>query len=165
MGKILQIRVIATTFRPEDVHENWPRLSAMAWPHPPQISGPPLEQRGVLELAGVLHDRARFVYKDGELDADLLDGLGEAARLKSEVEAALGDWDPERAHQQSLELEKLFGRLERLAPEVAFVVSKPDGKEGADGGRAKAVKKKASAKKTAASVRIANFFKALIGRR
>ena len=165
MGKILQIRVIATTYRAEEVKEAWPRLCALAWPHPPRVAGPPLEARGVMELAGVLHDRARFVYKDGELDPKLMQGLADAADMKRDMEAALADWAPERANTLSQELESLFGELERLAPEVPFVVSKPDAAQGARGTRRAEKSGAKAAAVSAASVRISNFFKALIGRR
>jgi hypothetical protein len=165
MGKILQIRVIATTYRAEEVKEAWPRLSALAWPHPPRVAGPPPEARGVLELAGVLHDRARFVHKDGALAPELMQGLADAAQKRRDIEAALADWAPERANTLSQELESLLDELEGLAPDVPFVVSKPDAVQGArgalpeEGGGAK------SAAAGAASGRIRNFFRALIGRR
>lgn len=165
MGKILQIRVVATTYRAEEVKDAWPRLSALAWPHPPRVAGPPPEARGVMELAGVLHDRARFVHKDGELAPELMQGLADAAQKRRDIEAALADWAPERANTLSQELESLLDELEGLAPDVPFVVSKPDAAQGArgalpeEGGGAK------SAAAGAASGRIRNFFRALIGRR
>ena len=34
MGKLLQIRVSAWTYREEDVVRAWPALTALAWPRP-----------------------------------------------------------------------------------------------------------------------------------
>ena len=165
MGKILQIRVIATTYRAEEVKETWPRLSALAWPHPPRVAGPPLEARGVMELAGVLHDRARFVHKDGELAPKLTQGLADAAQKKRDIETALADRDPQRANTLSQELESLLDELERLAPDVPFVVSKPDAAQDARGARSKEGGGSKVVAASAASGRIRNFFRALIGRR
>lgn len=53
MGKLLQIRVSAWTYREEDVVRAWPALAALAWPRP-QYPG---EKRGVLELVTALEKR------------------------------------------------------------------------------------------------------------
>ena len=45
MGKLLQIRVSAWTYREEDVVRAWPALTALAWPRPQY----PDEKRGVLD--------------------------------------------------------------------------------------------------------------------
>ena len=50
MGKLLQIRVSAWTYREEDVVRAWPALTALAWPRPQY----PDEKRGVLELVTAL---------------------------------------------------------------------------------------------------------------
>jgi len=55
MGKVLQVRVWASTYRDEDVEKAWPLLVALAWPEPfvrpvaGQVLGP-ADRRGVLEL-------------------------------------------------------------------------------------------------------------------
>lgn len=130
MGRILQIRVTATTYRPEDVGEAWPRLSALAWPHPPQIAGPPVRERGVLELVGTLDDRVRFVLEDGTLRQRVVQRVEAAAGIVADLEAALADWDAARANLVTQELEAALDELEALAPEAPFVVSKPDAKGG-----------------------------------
>lgn len=52
MGKLLQIRVSAWTYREEDVVRAWPALTALAWPRPQY----PDEKRGVLELVTALEN-------------------------------------------------------------------------------------------------------------
>ena len=55
MGKLLQIRVSAWTYREEDVVRAWPALTALAWPRPQY----PDEKRGVLELVTALENGLR----------------------------------------------------------------------------------------------------------
>ena len=56
MGKLLQIRVSAWTYREEDVVRAWPALTALAWPRPQY----PDEKRGVLELVTALENGLSF---------------------------------------------------------------------------------------------------------
>ncbi|WP_461209897.1 hypothetical protein [Desulfocurvus sp. DL9XJH121] len=144
MGRFLQIRVSASTFRPEDVWRAWPRLSALAWPYPPVVAGPPAQERGVLELVATLGDRVRFELEQGELNPDFLSGIETAQALCADMDSALADWDAGRANSLSQEIEAALDDLERLAPEAPFVVSKPDADSGKsrsrrqEGGAAKA---------------------------
>lgn len=123
MTRLLQIRVTARTYSPEDVERALPRLSALAWPHRPEAGGPPMEKRGVLELVETLHDRLRFAIEDEAAKRDLSPGMEEAFGLKESLEAALGDWKPGDAEHLAQQLEDKLAELEGLAPERPFVVS------------------------------------------
>jgi len=126
MARLLQIRVTARTYNPEDLERTLPRLSALAWPQRPEVAGPPREQRGVLELVETLHDRLRFAIDDAEVKKNLGPGMDEAARLKTVLEAALGDWKPGEAQRLAQQLEDKLAELEGLAPERPFVVSRSE---------------------------------------
>ncbi len=112
MGKLLQIRVSAWTYREEDVSECWPALAHLAWPRPPY----PGEKRGVLELAGALETELAYAGWDGELKERLASGIERAARLKTQLEQALADWEPREANRLSDSLEDALTELERIAP-------------------------------------------------
>lgn len=123
MTRLLQIRVMAGTFDPVEVERALPKLCALAWPHRPEVEGPPLERRGVLELVTTLYDRVRFVIKDADVKGTLGPGLEQLVALKEALDAALGDWKPAEAERLAQQLEEKLGELERLAPERPFIVS------------------------------------------
>ena len=112
MGKLLQIRVSAWTYREEDVPDTWPALASLAWPRPPY----PGEKRGVLELAGCLETELAYADWDSSLKEKLQDGITQAARLKTQIEQALADWEPREANRLSDCLEDTLTELERKAP-------------------------------------------------
>ncbi len=120
MGRLLQIRVMAQTFRPEDVQKAWPRLCRLAWPqdHPDQgaSGGPAKGERGVLELVQTLTDQVSF----GDLPKDLARALEPSVRRVYEImeslEAALADWKPAEANMASDRLEAALDDLEKEAP-------------------------------------------------
>lgn len=112
MGKLLQIRVSAWTYREEDVPEVWPGLAHLAWPRPLY----PGEKRGVLELAGALETECSFAGWDRDLKERLQPGITLAAQLKAQLEQALADWEPREANRLSDSLEDVLTELERNAP-------------------------------------------------
>ncbi len=114
MGRILQIRVLAQTYRPRDVERAWPRLCALAWPEP---LARPDEIMGVLELISVLDDQFQFGPLAPEVKADLGPGLRKTTGLKSELESALADRRPSLADSLSYALEEALDAMEKLAPE------------------------------------------------
>jgi len=121
MGRNLQIRVLATTFRPEDVPRDWPRLVHLAWRGEPALPGG--APRGVLELARDLADVLRLEAAP-EIRAALGPDAARAQALADALDAALADWNPALANRLSEQLEGLLDELEALAPEAPFVVSK-----------------------------------------
>lgn len=121
MGRNLQIRVLATTFRPEDVVRDWPRLVHLAWRGEPALPGG--APRGVLELARDLADVLRLEAAP-EVRAALGPDAARAQALADALDAALADWNPALANRLSEQLEGLLDELEALAPEAPFVVSK-----------------------------------------
>jgi len=125
MGSKIQIRVVAQTFRPEDILEDWPKLAQLAWRG--ELTLPGGEKRGVLELTQDLWDKIRFDVEP-EVRRALELGLNRAVALVRSLEAALGDWKATEAARLALELESLLDELEPLAPQAPFVVSKPKAK-------------------------------------
>jgi hypothetical protein len=122
MGRNLQIRVTATTFRPEDVARDWPRLVHLAWRGEQALPG--AAPRGVLELARDLADVLRLEAPP-EVRRALEADAARAQALADELDAALADWNPARANALSERLEALLDELEPLAPEAPFIVSRP----------------------------------------
>jgi len=113
MGKILQIRVSARTFKPEDVEKAWPALFDLAVKHGPGGEKP---FKGVLELIDLLHDYVRFELDDKKLKSLLEPELKKIVDIKTGLENALSDWDPQKADALSYDLEDALSELEsRLA--------------------------------------------------
>ncbi|HBW16674.1 MAG TPA: hypothetical protein DEF41_11225 [Desulfovibrio sp.] len=112
MGRYLQIRVSASTFREEEVLRAWPRLTALVWPDGPV--GP--EGGGVLQLVAALDDACNFAGWNDTLRKALGQGIERAAVLKANLEEALGEWNAREANRLSDELEAALDELERLAP-------------------------------------------------
>ena len=107
MGQALQIRVMATTWNPDLLEELWPRLSELAFSVPIKQ-----ERRGVLEMVRALEDGLQFLPWSEERRRALGPGIHEAARLKTQLEAMLADWNPHEANRLSEELEGVLDRLE-----------------------------------------------------
>jgi hypothetical protein len=116
VGKILQIRVSAYTYRPEDVEERYPRLTALAWPEPDTGAPGPEPKTGLLELVEALSDQARFGGWSKELVADMEPVLAKAKDRKARLEKALADWDAHTADSLSYEIEDALASLEKMAP-------------------------------------------------
>lgn len=132
MGRVLDIRVIAQTYREEDVAAAWPALCALAWPQwaerqgverigltPGPVTGPgPVEKalgerrHGVMELAEALPDLVRF----GDLDADTEKALERPAagvdEVRRKLDKALADWDVQTARRLTDELEDALSAAE-----------------------------------------------------
>ena len=108
MGKVLQIRVIAVTWNEDLVEEEWPRISRLAFAVPVK-----LENRGVLEMVRALSEGLRFMdWPEKQKDA-LRPGIEKAAKIRSDLEKALADWEPSRANELSDRLEDTLDELER----------------------------------------------------
>ena len=103
MGKLLQIRVSAWTYREEDVVRAWPALTALAWPRPQY----PDEKRGVLELVTALENGLSF--------EDWPQAVAEGLREK-DLEEALFQWEPRKANELSETLEEELATLNERAP-------------------------------------------------
>lgn len=114
MGRVLQIRVSASTYRPEDVKKNWPRLFDLAWPEA-DVHEP--VRVGVLELVDRLSNESRLGDWSRELKQDLEQGVSRLVYLKTQLESALGDWKPQEANQLSNDLEGLLDQVERTVAE------------------------------------------------
>jgi hypothetical protein len=109
MGRVLQIRVSAATYRPEDVERVWPRLTVLAWPQGTENAG----RVGVLELVEALSDQLRFGELSETLKQDLEEGVSRARSMKHQLEEALADWNPRRANELSEELEQALDEIEK----------------------------------------------------
>lgn len=117
MGKILQIRVSASTHDPREVSKAWPRLAAMV-----QTGGVSNPDVGLLELIEKLHDQARFGLMPAEVKQLLLGDLDNLTSLKGRLAIALENWQAQEANVLSDSIEdamtKLEARLQEQGTEV-----------------------------------------------
>ena len=114
MGDLLQIRVIAWTYGPEDAEKYWPRLFQLAWP---DQAKPPMSKRGVLETVEALDQmRALGLWPDLALSALLGEEIRQLVKIKTALEDALGEWRPSEANKLSVELENAMIKLEHKLP-------------------------------------------------
>ncbi|MFW6324786.1 MAG: hypothetical protein ACOC0U_06960 [Desulfovibrionales bacterium] len=107
MGELLQIRVTAVTYRPEDVLKRWPKLAGIL------RTGKEFKL-GVLELIQDISDQLQFgniAEKDKRVleEFPVQDLLGK----KRELENALAERDPQKADRLSYILEDALDELEK----------------------------------------------------
>lgn len=112
MGKLLQIRVSAWTYREEDVVRAWPALTALAWPRPQY----PDEKRGVLELVTALENGLSFEDWPKPSPRAFGKASGAPAAVKKDLEEALFQWEPRKANELSETLEEELATLNERAP-------------------------------------------------
>lgn len=123
MGKVLQVRVWAGTYRDEDAERAWPGLVALAWPEscvrPVAGQAPgPADRRGVLELVQALADGLRFAGWDVPVRTALADHAAALVALRSRLDDALAAWDARAANRITDELEEALDRAEKALGRV-----------------------------------------------
>lgn len=139
MGKLLDIRVTARTYDEDAVAKAWPRLVALAWPEwsarlgmdgirdyvPGYAAGQsPVEKalggrgHGVVELAEALPDALKFGGIPDGVAAVLQAPVAEAEKIKRELDAALGDWNAQKASALTFQLEDALSRAEQSLDQV-----------------------------------------------
>ncbi|THB68227.1 MAG: hypothetical protein D6E12_06930 [Desulfovibrio sp.] len=116
MGKLLQIRVMAQTFRPEDQEKAWPVLLSLAWPEFLRDGILKGTDKGVLETVQALDNQRRFGDWHDDLKKLLQADIDKAVSLKDSLEKALGDWNATTANKLSDELEDLLKAMEASIP-------------------------------------------------
>ncbi|HDQ41112.1 MAG TPA: hypothetical protein ENN39_08825 [Desulfonatronum sp.] len=111
MGKVLQIRVSAETYDPQQVERHWPRLSRLAWGVNATAEG---RVMGVRELIAAVNDLWKF---GNEWSEEIRETVGRALPglldLDHRLEAALADRRPDQADALSYEIEDVLDGLER----------------------------------------------------
>lgn len=108
MGKVLQIRVIATTWNDELLEDYWPRLTQLAFSVPVKV-----ENHGVLEMVRALSEGLQFAKWPETHKEALRTGIEEASAIRDAINTALADWDPKKANDLSNRLEDTLDKLER----------------------------------------------------
>lgn len=130
MGNILQIRVMAYTFRPEDVVKAWPKLSMLAFgseyvqeAENNNLPLNPLMQEGVLKLIDTLYQGVTYgtwvvvpLEDIKERVEALTPGVNHLMELKKELENYLANWQPKEANQITIKIEDALTDLEKIAP-------------------------------------------------
>lgn len=120
MGKILQVRVSAATYDPDDVYRQWPELSRLAWGEKQYAE---LKNVGVRKLTAALEDKWKF---GEDWSRDLKDFLAKNVEVLRELdrrlEGALADRRADAADRISYELEDALDELEGLVKKQAFPI-------------------------------------------
>ncbi|NCC25463.1 MAG: hypothetical protein EOM25_09770 [Deltaproteobacteria bacterium] len=115
MGRMLQIRVMATTYSEDDVRRAWPKLFELAFP--PGSPLPATKIRGVLELVRSLGDLHLFsddLPTEARLAMD--EHFPKIAVLRDGLEKNLADWKAGEANAYSDRLEDAIDLLEADMP-------------------------------------------------
>lgn len=127
MGRVLTVRMIASTYREEDVFASWPRLCALAWPGkgkvyqdgwkpdpvtfaPPVIADP--VRRGVVELVGCLLEESRLGDWGKAVKSGLESGLVDLENASKRLEDALANWQGQVANAATNDIEDCLDSLE-----------------------------------------------------
>ncbi len=119
MGKVLQVRVSASTYDPDDVYRQWPTLSRLSWGEKHFAD---LKAVGVRELAATLEDKWKFGEDWPQDLKQLLARDVESLReLDQRLEDALADRRADTADRITHELEDALEELEGLVKKQAFL--------------------------------------------
>lgn len=129
MGRVLTIRLIASTYNKDEAWRSWPNLCALAWPGQGQVYGggwkpnppsfaPPVKAdpvlRGVAELARSLLEEFHLGDWDDARKRQMKAGLGELEKHLAELDNALADWQPQTANKASDAIEDSLDSLENF---------------------------------------------------
>ncbi|MGE4296439.1 MAG: hypothetical protein AB7E47_00295 [Desulfovibrionaceae bacterium] len=112
MGKVVQIRVIAQTWL-EDVAKAWPSLTALAWKDLDTVQPHARSIQGFIQALG---DEQRFGAWQPELKELLETGITELNDLSAQLDAALSDWNAQKANAVSLAIEEVATAMEKSIP-------------------------------------------------
>ncbi|OBQ51565.1 hypothetical protein [Halodesulfovibrio spirochaetisodalis] len=113
MGKVLQVRVWASTYSEDEVRQEWPRLYELAFPKEQQLY---VAKTGVIEMIETLVDACRFADWSDELKDYAKKPLDVLFVLCKELEAALSEWNPQKANQLTDKIEDALSDLEKDLP-------------------------------------------------
>jgi len=117
MGKVLQVRVSAMTYDPEDVYRQWPGASKLAWGEKALAD---LKSVGVRELSFVLRDKWKFSENwPQDLKTSLATGVAVLQDLDQDLEDALADRQADAADRITYALEDALDELEDIVSRYA----------------------------------------------
>ncbi|MUM78710.1 hypothetical protein GKC30_13800 [Pseudodesulfovibrio sp. F-1] len=111
MGKLLQIRVSASTFSEDEVKKVWPALWELVWGD----GGDAIPRKGVMELAQAVFDAVRAGLIPKERRDPLREKAEQAEALRFKLQDALAARQPREADAISYELEDCLDALEDIA--------------------------------------------------
>ncbi|MEF2144374.1 MAG: hypothetical protein V3573_02915 [Desulfovibrionaceae bacterium] len=109
MGRLLQIRVSASTYDEQAVSKAWPVLAKLAW-GVDRVDG---AAYGVLELCETIADKARLHLLSDDAALALGKGPEEAEAIRRKLEQALAEWKASEANRLSDDLEEALSELEK----------------------------------------------------
>ena len=111
MGEIIQIRVMAQTFDPEEAKKRWGDLAAAAFDMDNlQIKA---EKDFHIKLVDALVDRNKLGQLPPKLKEAIQEDLQTAGQLRNKLQKSLSDWDPRTADKAAYELEDVLDRMQQ----------------------------------------------------
>ena len=129
MGRVLTIRLTASTYNEEEAWRSWPNLCALAWPgrgqvysggwkpnpasFPSPVQADPVRY-GVVELTRALVEEFHLGGWDKDRKNLLRDGLKILEKHLAALDDALADWQPQAANKASDAIEDGLDSLEHL---------------------------------------------------
>lgn len=128
MGRVLSVRLSASTYNEEDVFRSWPGLCALAWPGKgvvdggvwkpnPEVFAPPVDavpqRHGVNELVHALSDEFLFADWRDDIREKMREGMENLRRAAENLESALADWKPREANAATDAIEDALDNLEK----------------------------------------------------
>ncbi|EFI34949.1 conserved hypothetical protein [Desulfonatronospira thiodismutans ASO3-1] len=111
MGEIIQIRVMAQTFDPEEAKKRWSDLAEAAFDMDSlQIKA---EKDFHIKLVDALVDRNKLGQLSPNLKEAIQKDLQTAGQLRDKLQRSLSDWDPRAADRAAYELEDVLDRMQQ----------------------------------------------------
>lgn len=107
VGKVLQVRVSATTWNEELVEKMWPNLYELAFSVPTKFS-----QHGVSDLIRGLDEGLKYLDWSEQRQTKMGPSISHIAQLQRDLERALADWNVTVANNLTDEIEKQLDQLE-----------------------------------------------------
>lgn len=114
MGRIIQVRVSASTFSEDEVRGAWPKLWDFAFES--NTPGFPHEMKGAFELVRALDDLYQFGDMDGAAREALAAGLPRVLADVADLQRHLADWNPQAANRTTDRIEDGLHELEKAMP-------------------------------------------------
>lgn len=114
MGRVIQVRVSASTFSEDEVRRAWPKLWDLAFER--NTPGFPHEMKGVFELVRALDDLYQFGDMDSTAHEALAAGLPRVLADIGELQRQLADWNPQAANRATDRIEDGLSELEKAVP-------------------------------------------------
>ena len=118
MGRLLQVRLSASTYDIDALPKTWPSLCQIVWGEDvatKKLGSEPAGGRGVFDLIKALIVALEYENWPEAKKQALAPLIKSAHKKMEEMAVFLGDWDAKAANKASDELESIIDELEKVA--------------------------------------------------